>query len=552
MGAMTLPRLPALAAALVAVACSGAVGPPARAGDGPPSDVSAAAKAHPRCTIVDRRTPEISGATALGPDDLLVVNDKRLELFRVDARCRVSSWWRAPDPAPGTKAAVVDVEDLATAPDGTVWLLDGGGNRISRRVIHLVGVPNPDSRPSLPAKPLLQVDLVLPRIKMDIEAFVVTRDFRVVLVTKVAKGPAEVLVARLNPVAGAAPVAVERIGALDLSSVPGPPKGAQSAVTGLALSPDGGQVALRTPTDVFSVDLAGRPVAEAVVKGPWQWVQSVVQRQGEAITYSTSGSELLLLSEQLPSPVLTLPVIRAATPASAPASPEPVDRTWLIAAGGVGIFLGALALRWIPGRRPFQSPIGAPFVIGTAVFALGASAVAFAATRIVPEYAGSAVVSFVPRNPVSTGSDTLQLLQSRFVAALENPALLASARQLAQIDAKASSKATVDVLVDPGTVNLSITVHAIRPDVAAALANSLAVLIRAEAAEDPLVYARQSAVAVPPRTPSVPTVRQLAGIGNLGTLIAALLAGCVVARRLRPVDLGGAPDPSAQPPQENS
>ena len=80
------------------------------------------AAARTLCTIRDARIPESSGLAAAG-DSLYTVNDggHRLRVFVLDRSCRVRrTVVGSLDP--------YDVEDLARAGDGTLWLADTGDN----------------------------------------------------------------------------------------------------------------------------------------------------------------------------------------------------------------------------------------------------------------------------------------------------------------------------------------------------------------------------------------------------------------------------------------
>ena len=81
------------------------------------------------CTIRDQRIDESSGLAASG-DRLWTVNDggSRLRVFELDRSCRVLR-------TVGAAIDPYDVEDLARAADGTLWLADTGDNELDRSTV---------------------------------------------------------------------------------------------------------------------------------------------------------------------------------------------------------------------------------------------------------------------------------------------------------------------------------------------------------------------------------------------------------------------------------
>ena len=194
---MTRPgRLAAwLGGVVVATAATWGMAAPTATGGSPVEPGTSAGSstyAAPRvlCTVTDERLPEISGAAGI-TDGLLVANDKLADVFTLDDGCSVSgaTRWRGPATEDATPASDRDVEDLAVGPDGTVWLVDSGSNRISRDDVSLLGL-EPDGT---------STELVFtypPGAARDVEAALVTQDLQLILFTK-ERGTSTVFTARL-------------------------------------------------------------------------------------------------------------------------------------------------------------------------------------------------------------------------------------------------------------------------------------------------------------------------------------------------------------------
>ncbi len=471
------------------------------------------------CQVTDTRVPEISGAveTTTG---WLVVNDKSEDVWALDADCNVTRYWKSdrekPDTKAGTTVSDVDVEDLMTGPDGTLWLADTGGNRLVRRVVHLVGITT--------AREVVRVDLQLPAKGLDIEAALVTPRFEVVLLTKKVDGVAQVLTAPLPTVATTTPTPLTVRGTVDLGAVPGVPSGAGLSITGAALSPDGAHIALRTYTDVFEVDATDAPVVDALTTHTPRWVARVPQPQGEAITYGPPGeSRLSLLSEGLDTPVRVVGIHRANTDATSfPAAPR-----WPLYSGLAVLLFGAVAFR---GARLLRRRLDGSIVIGAVVLAIGLAGTGLAVGLRSPGYRSVAVISLAPRDPVGIGADALELLGPRYVALLGDPGLLSRAGGLVgrpDLDRAAE----VEAAIEPGTINLEIAVVSGSADLSSRVANALAGLVQDLASTDPLVYGRRSASAQPAEGRELPSASQLAVFGAALSAVAALVGGLIWVRR---------------------
>lgn len=505
-----------LAAALVAAAAL--VGTPAAA--------SATEQTHydtpvSGCAVDDQRTTEISGAVATD-DGWLVVNDKSYDVWSLDAQCRVTRFWHGETPKGGA-----DVEDLMRGPDGTLWLADTGGNRLARQVAHVVGLTTDGEVVDMPLR--------LPRPGLDIEAAVVTPQFELVMVTKSPGTAARVLTAPLPTIVPTEPVTVTDRGSLDLRTVHGVPPGGRYAVTGAALSPDGGYLALRTPTDVYELDVTAVDVADALLSQTPAWVGRVLQPQGEAISYTPGIDRLSLLSERRGSTVATIGLERANTDAlTIVATPRWVLYT-AVEVLPLVLFVWLLARR--RGRR-----VGSVVVAGL-VLSLGLALTFAAAGLRAPGYRSVAVVSFAPRDPVGMGADALVLLGPRYVAMLGNPDLVQEAAVLLGRP-DLSAAADISAVIEPGTINLEIQVESHNPDLSARAANALAGLVQDAVSRDPLVYARRSALALPAGSRELPSANDVALLGGFLSVAGALTGGFVWTRR-RP--LGATTRTGAQP-----
>jgi hypothetical protein len=93
-------------------------------------------------------------------------------------------------------------------------------------------------------------------------------------------------------------------------------------VRGAAFSPDGGLLAVRTPTTAYVWRVEGDDVAAAVRAAPVE-VALPTQRQGESIAFTDDGRSLLVGSEGVRQAVFTVPL----PPAVAPSAPTPAEPT---------------------------------------------------------------------------------------------------------------------------------------------------------------------------------------------------------------------------------
>ena len=257
------------------------------------------------CSVTDARLPEISGMAVSG-DTTLVMNDggDAVTVHLLDASCAVV----------GERTAAVDPydpEDMALAPDGTVWFADTGDNRLSRETVALIAL-RPDGTAQVHR-------LTYPDGPHDAEALLLAPDGTPYLVTKEVLGVSGVYrpTAALDP---AATVPMERVAelALSLTGTPGGPVGraGQLLVTGGAVSQDGALIALRTYTDAYVWPLVGSDVPGALAGAPAR-VALPESPQGEAVAFAADARSLVVSGEGLPAAVTVLPSTGALSPAAA-------------------------------------------------------------------------------------------------------------------------------------------------------------------------------------------------------------------------------------------
>ncbi len=329
-------RVRRLLPVLAVLALTGA-GPAAAAGPGygPAVDL---------CQLTDPSLPEVSGMVA-GVDTLLVADDggDQLSVSTLDRSCSVVDVRTAPvDP--------YDPEDIAVAPDGTVWFADVGDNGTDRPTVALI-LLRPDGSTTL-------TRLTYPDGPHDAEALLLAPDGTPYVVTKEVLGvsgvytPAGALVD-----GGTVPMRQVATVALTLTGTPGGPVGraGQLMVTGGAVAPDGGLLALRTYTDAYVWPLTGSDVAGALAGEPTR-VALPPAPQGEAITFAANSRDLVVAGEGLPGAVTVLPwtgtleplaAASAADEATAAAGPTS-GVSWGVAALAAAVL--ATVLLWLVSR----------------------------------------------------------------------------------------------------------------------------------------------------------------------------------------------------------
>jgi hypothetical protein len=241
------------------------------------------------------RLAEVSGVapSRQHPGVLWVINDSGNppDLLAVDSTGTLLGW------IPLRNAPNTDWEELALGPCDTatcLYIADTGDNRERRDevAIHRLVEPPPPAGQVTPALPVATLRFRYPDGPHDVEAMDVLPDGSILLVTK---GRSQgVLAFRIPQSAWSAnEVAVaERVDSLPISAA----LGTGRAITGMALSPDGTRVVVRTYRDLFPFELVegrrfrplGAPTACDILGQ---------EPQGEAVGWLPDG-RLILLSER--------------------------------------------------------------------------------------------------------------------------------------------------------------------------------------------------------------------------------------------------------------
>lgn len=258
------------------------------------------------CALSDARLAEVSGAVSDG-ERWYVVNDggRKSTVYVLNRDCDVEDVISGPtDP--------YDVEDLARAQDGTLWLSDTGDNDKVRKTVALISLT--------PAGKSTVHRLTYPDGPKDTEALLLSRDGVPHLVTKNPFGTADIY-RPAGRLASPGPTPLEHVGSITLRSTdtqggPVPPSVGSVLVTGGAVSPDGTLVALRTYTDAYVYAAPDGDVL-AALRGEPVRVPLAGEQQGEAIAIEPDGT-LVSMSEGVGSPVRT--VSGAAPPVPTPAT----------------------------------------------------------------------------------------------------------------------------------------------------------------------------------------------------------------------------------------
>jgi len=265
----------------------------------------------------------------------------------LDGSCQVSQ----------TRTAAVDPydpEDLAVDADGTFWLADTGDNNSLRATVALIALRRDGSA--------AVHRLTYPDGAHDAEALLLAPDGTPYVVTKEVLGSSGVY-RPATPLSADAVVPMERVATVNmtLTGTPGGPVGraGQLLVTGGAVAGDGHALALRTYTDAYVWALDGSDVVGALAAEPVR-MPLPDSPQGEAISFTADGGQLVVASEGVPSDVVVVPVSEqpaaAAEPSESGTLPGLSDLTstegsWLttgiIAAvvAGVLVWIGSLLFR---------------------------------------------------------------------------------------------------------------------------------------------------------------------------------------------------------------
>jgi hypothetical protein len=284
-----------------------------------PGPAIAAAHDGPRrvCRIGDDRLVELSGLVAT-PSGYVVVNDgsddkARRRIFFLDRDCSVTRTVAYP-------SRPRDTEDLALAPDGTLWVADIGDNDLKRTTIGLWKLAPGSRSPQL-------YRLAYPDGPHDAEALLFTSAGTPVVVTKtvatagVYVPDSPLRAGRTAVLRRAGAVAVPLTGTSNPFSLPG-----RLVITGGAVSPDGRRAVVRTYADAFEFDVPDGDVVRALTSGTPTAIALPDEPQGESVTYSADGTALLTVSEGAKPDLLSypLPGRPAGTAPSVTASSSPV------------------------------------------------------------------------------------------------------------------------------------------------------------------------------------------------------------------------------------
>ena len=209
----------------------------------------------------------------------------------LDRSCRVTRTVGYPTPPR-------DPEDLAIAPDGTLWVADIGDNvgaQNRRQSIALWRVPSGGGAPVINR-------LTYPDGPHDAEALLFAADGSPIIVTKELGGTAYLYqpTGPLQP-GTAAGVPMRRVGdfrptatgaANSLGAI------GETAVTGAATSPDRRRIALRTYTAAYEWDVPDGDIVKAITTSTPRLTPLPDEPQGEAIAYTMDGQEFLTLSDE--------------------------------------------------------------------------------------------------------------------------------------------------------------------------------------------------------------------------------------------------------------
>lgn len=254
----------------------------------------AAAAPKPLCTMRDERLTELSGLAADASQWYAIADGgSSLKVYVLDRSCTVRNVITGGiDP--------YDVEDLALANDGTLWLADTGDNSAERDTV-AVHTLRPDGTARLHR-------LTYPDGKHDAEALLLGPSGVPHIVTKNVLGTSKVYRpdARLR---SPGPTPLVKVAEVDIpsSDTPGGPVGGASSalVTGGAVNVDGSVIALRTYTDAYLYPAPNGHLVEALDRDPVR-IPLPNEPQGEAIAFTPDGA-LLSAGEGSGVPIRAVP-----------------------------------------------------------------------------------------------------------------------------------------------------------------------------------------------------------------------------------------------------
>ncbi|WP_232323451.1 esterase-like activity of phytase family protein [Catenuloplanes japonicus] len=305
------------------------------------------------CTISDGRLTELSGLAATA-DGYVTVNDgaddpAARRIFFLDAACEVAR-------AVAYPSEPRDTEDLALAPDGTVWIGDIGDNGGVRESIGLWRLAPGASEPVLQR-------YTYPDGARDAEALLLDGDGTPIIVSK---DPirAGLYVPDGDTLRKAGSFRIPDTSTSNPFGFPG-----RLVITGGAVSPDGTRVVLRTYADAFEFPVVNGDIIRSITEGTAERIPLPDEPQGESITYAPDGKSLLTVSEGESPAILRYPSVVPA-PAPSPSAPPPASEPALtapapsrdvttagiaVAAGAGLLVLGALGFGL---ARRFRRPPG--------------------------------------------------------------------------------------------------------------------------------------------------------------------------------------------------
>jgi hypothetical protein len=261
------------------------------------------------CAVTDPRLEELSGFASDG-NQWFAVNDSdsgRLLIQVLDRNCAITRTITSPNNP-------FDVEDLALAPDGTLWAADTGDNGKSRETVALHAV-SPDGGSRL-------YRLTYPDGKHDAEALLVDGAGIPHIITKETLGSALVYRPASGLSEGAA-TPMEQVARVSINGTDTPGGPLQNPVvtrliTGGAMSRDGKVAALRTYTDAYLFPVPDGDLAKALEGDPVR-VPLPGEPQGEAIAFDPDGT--LLSASEFGNGGGTSSTVRAVAGAAALAEP---------------------------------------------------------------------------------------------------------------------------------------------------------------------------------------------------------------------------------------
>jgi hypothetical protein len=324
-----------------------------------PLTASASADPVDRCKVTDKAIGELSGLASDGKK-MYAINDggTKLTVFVLDkSSCKVERTIT-------NKTDPFDVEDLALAPDGTLWLEDAGDNNQNRETVAIHAMSQ-DGRSTL-------YRLTYPDGPHDTETLLLDKHGVPYLVTKTPLGAAGIYRpdgALVSP----GPTKLTQVGSIDMKTTetPGGPTKIPHAIstvllTGGAVSADGTVIALRTYTDAYLYSAPDGDIVAALKREPVR-IPLPNEPQGEAIAFEPDGT-LLSGSEGVGQPIRAIAGATAMVTPAPQAGGNPPEHVgsgnvrdavsvpdgfpiWPVVGIGAGVVVGCLLLYLLLGGR---------------------------------------------------------------------------------------------------------------------------------------------------------------------------------------------------------